>query len=211
MNPGIENIRKRGSRIVGEGAHMLPAASLMMAEGVIRSLDDLQKPFVTIINSYTTQIPGHAHLDQLGAIAEAKSSKALGLQRLVHQHRRRRVRRHRHGALRHEVLAALARADRGPDRDHHRRAPLRRLDRHRQLRQDRAGHVQRHGAHQHPGGLRERRADAGRARQHRPDLRVRGRGQAQRGQDDRRRAAASWPKTPAPAAEAAPACSRPIP
>jgi dihydroxy-acid dehydratase len=68
MNPGIENIRKRGSRIIAEGVHMLPAASLMMAEGAIESMSDLQKPFVTIINSYTTQIPGHAHLDKLGAI-----------------------------------------------------------------------------------------------------------------------------------------------
>jgi dihydroxy-acid dehydratase len=47
---------------------MLPAASLMIAEGVIKTLDDLPKPFVTIINSYTTQIPGHAHLDRLGAV-----------------------------------------------------------------------------------------------------------------------------------------------
>ncbi len=69
MNPGIENIRKRGSRIVAEGAHMIPAASLMMATGVIRSFDDLKKPFVTVINSFTNQIPGHAHLDRLGAIA----------------------------------------------------------------------------------------------------------------------------------------------
>jgi len=46
---------------------MLPAASLMIAEGVIRSVRDLAKPFVTVINSYTTQIPGHAHLDKLGA------------------------------------------------------------------------------------------------------------------------------------------------
>jgi dihydroxyacid dehydratase/phosphogluconate dehydratase len=68
MNPGIENIRKHGSRIVATGTHMLPAASLMKAEGTIRSMDDLRKPFVTIVNSYTTQIPGHAHLDRIGAI-----------------------------------------------------------------------------------------------------------------------------------------------
>ncbi len=68
MNPGIENIRKKGSRIVAEGTHMLPAASLMMAEGAIRSMGDLKRKFVTIINSYTTQIPGHAHLDKLGAV-----------------------------------------------------------------------------------------------------------------------------------------------
>jgi dihydroxy-acid dehydratase len=68
MNPGIEEIRKRGSAILKDGAKMLPAASLMKAEGLIRSFDDLSKPIVTIINSYTTQIPGHAHLDKLGAV-----------------------------------------------------------------------------------------------------------------------------------------------
>ncbi len=72
MNRGIENIRKRGSRIVAEGTHMLPQASLMRAEGVIRSMDDLRRPFVTIVNSYTTQIPGHAHLDKIGAIVKAE-------------------------------------------------------------------------------------------------------------------------------------------
>jgi dihydroxy-acid dehydratase len=56
---------------------MLPAAALMMAEGVIRSLDDLKKPFVTVINSYTNQIPGHAHLDRIGAIVRDEL-KALG-------------------------------------------------------------------------------------------------------------------------------------
>ncbi len=77
MNQGIEEIRKRGSRIVAEGARMLPAAALMMAEGVIDSLDDLKKPFVTIVNSYTNQIPGHAHLDKIGAIVRDEL-KALG-------------------------------------------------------------------------------------------------------------------------------------
>ncbi|MCW5980832.1 MAG: dihydroxy-acid dehydratase [Bryobacteraceae bacterium] len=68
MNPGIEAVRKKGSRIVAEGVHMLPAAALMIAEGAIRSMKDLRKPFVTIVNSYTTQIPGHAHLDKIGAV-----------------------------------------------------------------------------------------------------------------------------------------------
>src|SRR5512146_106840 len=77
MNKGIEDIRKRGSRIVAEGAHMLPAAALMIAEGVINSLADLNKPFVTVINSYSNQIPGHAHLDKIGAIVRDEL-KALG-------------------------------------------------------------------------------------------------------------------------------------
>ena len=77
MNPGIEDIRKRGSRILKDGAKMLPAASLMKAEGLIRSFDDLSKPIVTIVNSYTTQIPGHAHLDKLGAVLK-EELKSLG-------------------------------------------------------------------------------------------------------------------------------------
>ncbi len=77
MNPGIENLRRRGSRILTEGKHMLPAAGLLIAEGAIESFDDLKKPFVTIVNSYTTQIPGHAHLDRLGAVAR-EELKALG-------------------------------------------------------------------------------------------------------------------------------------
>ena len=75
INPGIAAVQTRGSRIVAKGARMLPAASLMKAAGVIRSLDDLSRPFVTVINSYTTQIPGHAHLNVLGedVVAELKA------------------------------------------------------------------------------------------------------------------------------------------
>jgi len=68
INSGVDNLRQKGSRIVAEGTAMLPAASLMKAAGVISTLDDLNKPFVTIVNSFTTQIPGHAHLDILGNI-----------------------------------------------------------------------------------------------------------------------------------------------
>ncbi|HSV43607.1 MAG TPA: dihydroxy-acid dehydratase, partial [Candidatus Bathyarchaeia archaeon] len=67
-NPGIQQIREQGSGVFRAGAHMLPCVSLMMAEGVLKGMADLKKPFVTIVNSYTTQIPGHAHLDQLGLI-----------------------------------------------------------------------------------------------------------------------------------------------
>jgi len=77
INDGFEEIHKRGSRIVAEGNHMLPAASLMMAAGVIDSLEDRKKPFVTVVNSFTTQIPGHAHLDKLGEVL-VKALKAKG-------------------------------------------------------------------------------------------------------------------------------------
>jgi dihydroxy-acid dehydratase len=66
VNSGIEAIQKHGSRVVGEGMHMLPAASLMMATGVLSKISDRQKKFVTVINSYTTHIPGHVHLNVLG-------------------------------------------------------------------------------------------------------------------------------------------------
>lgn len=66
INEGFERIQKRGSRIVAEGNHMLGAASLMIAAGVINEVADRKKPFVTVINSYTTQIPGHVHLNVLG-------------------------------------------------------------------------------------------------------------------------------------------------
>ena len=77
MNPGIENVRKRGSKLYSEDVHMLGAAGLMKAAGVIESLDDLKKPFVTIINSYTNQIPGHAHLDKIGEVLR-EELKSLG-------------------------------------------------------------------------------------------------------------------------------------
>jgi dihydroxy-acid dehydratase len=75
INRGISTLRKKGSGVYREGAHMLPGACLMIAEGVLESLKDLKKPFVTIVNSYTTQIPGHAHLDKLGAVLKEELEK----------------------------------------------------------------------------------------------------------------------------------------
>jgi dihydroxy-acid dehydratase len=75
VNDGIKAIREKGSAIFRSGPQMMPGVSLMMAEGVIRSVADLKKPFITIINSYTTQIPGHAHLDQLGQYVKAELEK----------------------------------------------------------------------------------------------------------------------------------------
>jgi len=77
QNPGIAELRRRGSRIIGEGDKMLPAAALIKAAGVIKSVEDRKKPFVTVVNSYTTHIPGHAHLEPLGHQIEA-ALKELG-------------------------------------------------------------------------------------------------------------------------------------
>lgn len=68
INSGIVDIQQRGSKIVTEGFHTLPHASLMMAAGVIKKISDRKKPFITVVNSYTTHIPGHTHLQLLGEI-----------------------------------------------------------------------------------------------------------------------------------------------
>ncbi len=75
VNNGIKKVRENGSGIYREGAHMLPSVSLMIAEGVLGCVKDLKKPIITIVNSYTTQIPGHAHLDQLGEIVKTELEK----------------------------------------------------------------------------------------------------------------------------------------
>jgi len=75
VNEGIASLRKKGSKVYSEGPHMLPNVSLMLAEGVIKKVKDCKKPFITIINSYTTQIPGHAHLDKIGAIVKSELEK----------------------------------------------------------------------------------------------------------------------------------------
>lgn len=68
INQGITDVRRKGSRIITDGKTKHPPASLIKAAGVIEKLDDLSKPFVTVINSYSTHIPGHAHLHVLGDI-----------------------------------------------------------------------------------------------------------------------------------------------
>lgn len=75
INEGIKKVQAKGSDVFRAGTHMLPSVSLMMAEKVLHSVKDLKRPFVTIINSYTTQIPGHAHLDTLGRILKAELEK----------------------------------------------------------------------------------------------------------------------------------------
>ena len=77
INEGIEAVRRRGSRIIGEGVPMLGAAALAKAAGVIPSVSARRRPFVTVINSHSTHIPGHAHLDRLGRIV-VEELKRLG-------------------------------------------------------------------------------------------------------------------------------------
>jgi dihydroxy-acid dehydratase len=75
VNEGIKAIRERGSAVFRSGPQMMPSVSLMMAANVLHAPQDIKKPFITIINSYTTQIPGHAHLDQLGRFVKEELEK----------------------------------------------------------------------------------------------------------------------------------------
>lgn len=65
INPGIDELRRRGAKIVTEPVHMLPALGLMRAAGVLPSLAKRSRPVVAVINSFTTHAPGHAHLRSL--------------------------------------------------------------------------------------------------------------------------------------------------
>lgn len=67
---GLEDVQAKGSDVFRQGMHMTPNVSLMMAEGVLKNRKQLKRPFVTIVNSYTTQIPGHAHLDKIGEVVK---------------------------------------------------------------------------------------------------------------------------------------------
>ena len=55
---------------IKKGIEHAPHRSLLKATGVIQSEDDFKKPFIGIANSYIDLIPGHVHLDELGAIAK---------------------------------------------------------------------------------------------------------------------------------------------
>jgi dihydroxy-acid dehydratase len=77
INDGIDVLREKGSRIFKEAKIKHPVVSLMKGAGVVGSMKDLDRPVVTLINSYTTHIPGHAHLNVMGDILR-QELEALG-------------------------------------------------------------------------------------------------------------------------------------
>ncbi len=58
------------SDIIKKGFERAPHRSLLRAAGVIESEADFDKPFIAICNSYTDCIPGHAHLNEVGALVK---------------------------------------------------------------------------------------------------------------------------------------------
>ena len=58
------------SDVVKKGFERAPHRSLLWATGQIKSQDDFDKPFIGVCNSYTDIVPGHVHLNELGALAK---------------------------------------------------------------------------------------------------------------------------------------------
>ncbi len=67
------------SDTIKSGFIRAPHRSLLRATGVIKSEEDFAKPFIGVANSYTDIIPGHVHLQRLGAVVKAAIREAGGV------------------------------------------------------------------------------------------------------------------------------------
>jgi len=67
------------SDIIKKGFERAPHRSLLRATGSIESEADWDKPFIAICNSYTDCIPGHAHLNEVGALVKRLVREAGGV------------------------------------------------------------------------------------------------------------------------------------
>ncbi|MFT8872977.1 MAG: dihydroxy-acid dehydratase [Sporolactobacillus sp.] len=64
---------------IKKGVDRAPARSLLRATGVVRSEEEMQKPFIAICNSYTDIVPGHVHLRELADVAKKAIREAGGV------------------------------------------------------------------------------------------------------------------------------------
>lgn len=67
------------SDTIKQGAERAPHRSLLRATGSIENESDFDKPFIAICNSYTDCIPGHAHLNEVGALLKRLVREAGGV------------------------------------------------------------------------------------------------------------------------------------
>lgn len=67
------------SDVVKRGLERAPHRSLLRATGAIRDDSDFDKPFIGICNSHVDLIPGHVHLQGLGAVAKQAVREAGGV------------------------------------------------------------------------------------------------------------------------------------
>lgn len=55
---------------IKKGIEAAPARSLLYATGQVKNIQDMNKPFIAICNSYIDIVPGHVHLRELADIAK---------------------------------------------------------------------------------------------------------------------------------------------
>ncbi|MFT8363651.1 MAG: dihydroxy-acid dehydratase [Sporolactobacillus sp.] len=64
---------------IKKGVDRAPARSLLRATGMVKSEEDMRKPFIAICNSYTDIVPGHVHLRELADVAKQAIREAGGI------------------------------------------------------------------------------------------------------------------------------------
>ena len=65
------------SDVVKRGVERAPHRALLKALGITDK--DLDKPFIAVVNSFTTVVPGHAHLNQVADAVKAGVISAGGI------------------------------------------------------------------------------------------------------------------------------------
>lgn len=64
---------------IKKGIEAAPARSLLYATGQVKNIQDMNKPFIAICNSYIDIVPGHVHLRELADIAKEAIREAGGI------------------------------------------------------------------------------------------------------------------------------------
>ena len=103
---------------VTKGVERAPNRSLFYALGYTK--EELERPLIGVVCSYNEIVPGHMNLDKIAEAVKAGVRAAGGVPR------HRRVRRHRHGPHRHEVLPGHPGSHCRLHRGHGHRPPVRR-------------------------------------------------------------------------------------
>ena len=107
------------SNNVTQGVDRAPNRSLFAALGFTK--EETDRPLIGIVCSHNEIVPGHMNLDKIAEAVKA-GVRMAGVLRLCSRHRR--VRRHRHGPHRHEVLPGHPGSDRRLHRVHGHRPPV---------------------------------------------------------------------------------------
>ena len=64
---------------IKKGIEAAPARSFLYATGQVKNIQDMNKPFIAICNSYIDIVPGHVHLRELADIAKEAIREAGGI------------------------------------------------------------------------------------------------------------------------------------